>query len=139
MVAWYVGEPTGCHGLDDLRLVGVALDLRRSRMMHWRSMLRSNTSSPVVRLLHDLVTVERPVGVAGESASRVELGGDVVSRPSAPKTALSHIQLADAKGHAVGWLLAGAGAARGGDLQAPQHPARTRANSSQQLEESLAT
>src|SRR5688572_22491967 len=63
------------HGLDDLRLVGVALDL--APQPHDAQVDRAIEDVPaaVVRLLHDLVAIQGPVRMPRKQRQQVELGG----------------------------------------------------------------
>ena len=94
----------------------------------------------VVRLLHDLVAVERPVRMAGEQREQVELGGaDVdVARVGAEQAALVEVEQAGAEGDAAARRRRGGearrrrcrGGRRGASVSARRSTARTRASSS---------
>jgi hypothetical protein len=112
-----------------LGLVGVALDLAAQPHHAQVDAAVEHVPAAVVRLLHDLVAVQRPVGVAREQRQQVELGGGDLDLAAVwPQAALSRSSSQAPK--RTRWLppggAAAAGAAPGTALRAAQHRAHAR-------------
>ena len=89
--------------LDDLRLVRVAFHLAPQAHDAQVDAAVEDVPAAVVGLFHDLVAVERPVGMAREQGQQVELGGGDVDLGTvrAEELALRHVQLTGAEGDTV--------------------------------------